>query len=301
MENTLNIAGIGEVLWDFYDEQKFIGGAPANFALHVARAGYPSYLFSRVGDDELGRSLITALKKQGVNADAVQTDIFKPTATVKVKIDKNNQPHYLCSQNVAFDYFRFDSIWSKLASQMDAVFWDFIGQRNMESREAVRKLISTAEKSLKIFDINIKKWDDEIGRIVEDSLNWADVIKLNQNEYELIKSDFSQAQDEVDFLRLLIAKFNLKLAALTLGEFGCLLVDNHNHEFDPGYTIRPVDTSGAGDAFAAGLVIKILEKASLSETADYANQLAAFVSMHKGATPEWSPSQLDTVITKSLL
>ena len=48
------IAGLGEILWDIYDDKKFLGGAPANFALHVQRLGHEGLVLSRVGNDPEG-------------------------------------------------------------------------------------------------------------------------------------------------------------------------------------------------------------------------------------------------------
>jgi fructokinase len=63
MEPTkLNIIGIGEILWDIYEDEKYFGGAPANFAIHCQQLGDNGIVVSRVGDDELGDEITNSLQ-----------------------------------------------------------------------------------------------------------------------------------------------------------------------------------------------------------------------------------------------
>lgn len=296
---SCKIAALGEVLWDVYDDGTFIGGSPANFAAHCARAGHDAYLCSRVGDDEPGRILLKELLQKKINVTGVQLDIFKSTGSVRVQIDAKGHPTYDCSRDVAFDDMRFDSVWQQLAPQMDVVFWGLLAQRSEISRNAMQAFLKAAPKALKVCDLNIRRWDAAIEQTVVANLQRADIIKLNKDEFDLLKKGYGQA-DDISFLRELIVQNDVKLAAMTLGAHGCLLVTRENAELDPGYFITPVDTSGAGDAFAAGLVFMYLLKASLAEMADFANLLAAYVSMCRSATPAWTFEQLNDFKAKNL-
>ena len=61
MKNT--IIGIGELLWDVFPGRKVIGGAPANFAYHVSQFGYNGYAVSAIGEDLLGKEILSGRKK----------------------------------------------------------------------------------------------------------------------------------------------------------------------------------------------------------------------------------------------
>ena len=50
----MHILSFGEVLWDVYPEQKYIGGAPLNFAAHFVKNGGKASMLSAVGNDNLG-------------------------------------------------------------------------------------------------------------------------------------------------------------------------------------------------------------------------------------------------------
>jgi fructokinase len=299
-KRILKIAGLGEVLWDVYGREKYVGGSPANFCAHVAMSGHEAFLFARVGDDQAGRDLLREVKSFQINVDGVQTDIFKPTGSVKISLDAAGQPQYDCTRDVAFDFMRVDSIWEDMAPNMDAVFFGQLAQRSETSREAIYTFLDKATTALKICDLNIRQWNAQVEKNVHDSLIVSDVIKLNKEECRLLKQGLRSDDDDITFLRKLIQKHVIQMAALTLGAAGCYLVTQSEEEFDPGYFITPLDSSGAGDAFSAGLVVKILQHAPLAEAADFANCLGAYVSTKKGAVPAWSYTELEKFVAVSL-
>ena len=61
----------GEILWDIIENQKYIGGAPLNFAAHIVKCGGSSSVISGVGNDELGRLALEYVHKLDVDASAV--------------------------------------------------------------------------------------------------------------------------------------------------------------------------------------------------------------------------------------
>ena len=300
MSENKKIAAIGEALWDVYPGSRMIGGAPANFISHIAQTDHKAFIFSRVGDDASGRELVQKLKARKVDVSGVQTDIFKPTGMVRINLKDNGSPSYECSKNVAFDDLRMDSNWEKLAPTMDVIFFGMLAQRSEGSRLTIREFIDKAPNALKIFDANIRQWDNLNSNTINESLQRADILKLNHQECDILKKGMRVEKDDPDFLQELDLKYDLKMAVLTLGNVGSYIVTTTEREFDPGYYISAVDTTGAGDAYAAGFVIKYLQDAALKEISDFANRLAAFVSTRKGATPPWTLEQLELEMTYSL-
>src|ERR1700733_15838933 len=55
---TVNVVGLGEVLWDLLPTGSQLGGAPANFAYHVHALGAEAHVVTRVGNDEYGREIV---------------------------------------------------------------------------------------------------------------------------------------------------------------------------------------------------------------------------------------------------
>jgi len=297
--DSFKIAGLGEVLWDVYDGQKYLGGAPANFAAHVVQAGHRGIIMSRIGQDQLGTDLLEQLNQKQLATTTVQKDASRPTGTVNVTIDDKGVPKFECTNNVAFDYMNYDPSWKKMTKQIDAVLFGTLAQRHSTSRQAIQAFLNDADDVIKMFDINIRNWNDSIQETVLQSLKIASLIKLNQDELQQLKRALDSKDDDITFLRFLMRDYNIKLAAVTLGQQGCFVVTETEVEKHPGFNVNVVDTTGAGDAFAAGLMIKYLERAFLEEMADYANRLGAFVTTQKGAVPNWTPEDLDQLEPKS--
>ena len=67
MTTPKRIVGLGEVLWDLYPDGKYLGGAPANVAVHVHRLGIQSMVVSAVGQDRLGEEIVKTLEKEGMD------------------------------------------------------------------------------------------------------------------------------------------------------------------------------------------------------------------------------------------
>ena len=95
-----DVVAFGEVLWDVIDGVPHIGGAPFNFAAHIARFGLKSAVISAVGDDDLGRRAISEARCLGVDVSMVGIHPTLPTGTVNVTL-KKGIPSYEIVQPVA--------------------------------------------------------------------------------------------------------------------------------------------------------------------------------------------------------
>jgi fructokinase len=93
---------------------------------------------------------------------------------------------------------------------------------------------------------------------------------------------------EDELMLQLLRMFNLRLAALTRGAGGSLLLSGTGERSElPGERIRVVDSVGAGDAFTAALTVGLLKNLPLAEVHSRAERIAAFVCTQAGATPEF--------------
>jgi len=288
------IAGLGEVLWDIYGKEKFLGGAPANFAAHAQQLGQTGIILSRVGKDELGEQLREQLEEMQIDSASIQIDPTYSTGTVIVTLDQAGIPSFECTKDVAFDHLEFDRKWQTIALRIDAVLFGTLAQRNEDSRQTILEFLSAASQALKIFDINLRGWNKRTREIVETSLQKADVIKLNDDELATLRNMFGNDKTG-DFVPSLIEKYHLRLVTVTLREKGAVIWTPKDRHYSPGFHVQAVDTTGSGDAFAAALVVKMLEGASVPEMADYANLLGAFVATQKGAVPKWDESALENI------
>ena len=305
-KSSYTIAGIGEVLWDLYHDSRHLGGAPANFAIHASQLGDDGIVISRVGDDGMGAELIRELERHDIRAEFIQTDRKKGTGTVLVTLDIKGIPSFRCSQDVAFDYLELTHRLRDLANNLDAVVFGTLAQRRPESHKTIIGFLGLAKSAVKVFDLNSRADERALTPLLPDSLRVADILKMNDDELNLLRRVLRRDGDSVErFVQYLIDEHDLKLVVITFGSAGCWLFDASGKNCRwPGYQIEVVDTTGAGDAFLAGLVHEYLRSASLEAVAEFASLFGAFLCTRKGATARFTLAELEdfkrTAVAKTI-
>lgn len=281
------VIGAGELLWDIYPDSRRPGGAPANVAFHAQQLGLTGAVFSRVGQDELGTELRAYLEQNGLSSNWLQTDPAHSTGRVVVDLSTPAHPVFTIEQNAAWDYLELDENVKKLAAEAAAICFGTLAQRCETSRTAIRGLLALAQSScLIVYDINLRPpWFDR--QCIEESLNAARIVKLNDVELREVAQLLEIGSDDpVEVARHIQTNYGIELVCVTRGADGCLLVDLSGVAESKGIAIPDVDPVGAGDAFTAALIFGQLRNWSLPVKADFANQIAALVAAREGAMPK---------------
>jgi fructokinase len=300
------VVGLGELLWDLFPKGKQLGGAPANFAYITALLGDSGIVASRVGDDRLGQEALWHLKSSGLDVSRIQRDPIHPTGTVKVEVDAKGQPEYQITENVAWDFMEFSEDWISLARSTHAVCFGSLAQRSPVSRATIRAFLCALPSfAIGIFDVNLRQ-SYFSAEIVRDSARHAKVIKLNHEEFpcflDLLHCPLHGSESsDISAARWLCREFGLRLACITRGPNGSLLVTEGSHHEHPGFSVKIADTVGAGDAFTAALVHHALRGSSLATMNTAANRMGAWVASQEGATPTADPEILTEVRSSSSL
>jgi fructokinase len=279
------ILGVGEVLWDLLPAGRVLGGAPCNFIFHCRQLGHEAAIISRLGADELGREARAELARLGLDTRLVQEDAAHPTGTVDVKLE-GGQPTYTIHENVAWDHLASEPALEAALAHARVVCFGTLMQRHPVSRAAVQRLVRLASgQALVVCDINLRQ-HYYTKEVLEASLSLSRWAKLNDAELAVLREMFQlRGKAERAQLTSLRKKFRLELAALTLGERGCLVQTDDEEVSVPGERVEVVDTVGAGDAFTAGLVCGVLEGVEVPDAARLANRLAGRVAASRGGTP----------------
>ena len=279
------IVGLGEILWDMFPSGKVIGGAPANFAYHVRELGESSVVVSSVGNDELGREIISGLENNDMSTDFLYIDKNHPTGVVFAEINKEGKPSYLIQERVAWDYIPTSKLLRELAFKSAAVCFGTAAQRSQLSRMTIQTFVGLMEQdSIRVFDINLRQ-NFYSQDVIETSLSLANVLKLNVNELSVVKKLLRLNGDEKKILNELSRKYSLNLIALTRGREGSILFTEGKTSNHEGHKINVEDTVGAGDAFVAGLVTGMLRGYELDDLHNKANRVASYICSKHGATP----------------
>ncbi len=285
MENKRMIVGLGEALWDVLPEGKKLGGAPANFAYHTGQFGLDTLAISALGEDRLGDETIAAIEEQGLNY--MMPRVPYPTGTVQVTLDDEGIPAYDIKENVAWDNIPFTDEMKAVAQNCRAVCFGSLAQRNVVSRETIKKFLSaTPDDCMKIFDINLRQ-NFYTKEVIDDSLHLCNVLKINDEELVVIGRMFGYpGLDMQDKCWLLLGKYNLDILVLTCGVNGSYVFTPGAMSFYETPKVEVADTVGAGDSFTGTFCACILKGKSVADAHRIAVDASAFVCTQKGAMPK---------------
>lgn len=278
------VIGIGEALWDMLPEGKKLGGAPANFAFHAGQFGLESMAVSAIGLDPLGEEIAKELEEHGLPFHLDRIDY--PTGTVQVTLDSNGIPRYEIKEDVAWDNIPYTKELADLAGRAQAVCFGSLAQRNPVSRETIGWFLDAVpEDCLKVFDINLRQsfYSKEI---IEDSLRRCDILKINDEELEIVKEMFGLPEMPLEGLcRSIIDEYGLKMLILTCGVNGSHVFSGDVSSFIETPKVKVADTVGAGDSFTGAFVASILKGKTVREAHEAAVKVSAFVCTQSGAMP----------------
>ncbi len=295
LDGTHLILGIGELLWDLLPEGPRLGGAPANFTVMAGRLGNHAVVLSRVGRDDPGRAAMAKLHPLSVDAAHIQVDAAHATGRVTVAFE-SGQPVYTIHEPAAWDFLELADDWIALAERAGAICFGSLAQRSAVSRQTVQELVAaTPETCIRVFDVNLRA-PHYSGEIVQESLELATVMKMNDAEVPLVL-DLLDLDREFGALnaparlresaRRLLNEFpGLKMIAITRGGRGSVLATREEWHEHSGFPVAVADTVGAGDAFTAAMTHYLLRGAGLATLNEAGNRWGGWVASRPGAMPD---------------
>lgn len=278
MNQQLRPVIFGEVLYDcFPDGRQVLGGAPFNVAWHLQAFGMQPYFISRIGNDELGAKIKTAMLDWEMDIDGLQIDNSHPTGTVEVHIE-NNEPSYEIVNHRAWDYIEYKAIKN---IKQGFLYHGSLATRNETSRETLNTI--KQHLSLPLFiDVNLRTpWWDAVQ--VRESIAHSQIVKINEEELALIVSEEQTIDQQIEYL---LANTNIETLIVTCGAEGAVaaLKNGEKTHIKPEKNETLVDTVGAGDAFSSILLLGFLNKWPLTLTMPRAQQFASQIVGIQGAT-----------------
>ncbi|MBR5278560.1 MAG: carbohydrate kinase [Clostridia bacterium] len=282
----MKILSFGEILWDVFPKERFIGGSPLNFAAHLAVMGEQVYMLSAVGKDGLGKDALNYLKSKNIGLDYVSQSDY-PTGQSIITIDDKNTPSYNLLSGVAYDYIPF---YNDLPN-FDVLYFGTMALRSQHNRETLNKLLEHSFKEIFV-DINIRP-PYYSADAIDFALKNATVIKISLEELPTVAdlTNIAQKDDYGAFAKELQTRYtNLRCILITLGEFGAYALDcaNGNGHFCPAVKANAVSAVGAGDSFSAAFVHKYIKNENIDDCLEFAAKIAAFVVENCEAVPDYN-------------
>ncbi|END9509794.1 aminoimidazole riboside kinase [Escherichia coli] len=266
------------------------GGAPANVAVGIARLGGTSGFIGRVGDDPFGALMQRTLLTEGVDITYLKQDEWHRTSTVLVDLNDQGERSFTFMVRPSADLFlettdlpcwRHDE-WLHLCSIA-------------LSAEPSRTSAFTAMTAIRhaggfvSFDPNIREdlWQDEhlLRLCLRQALQLADVVKLSEEEWRLISG---KTQNDRDICAL-AKEYEIAMLLVTKGAEGVVVCYRGQVHHFAGMSVNCVDSTGAGDAFVAGLLTGLsstglsTDEREMRRIIDLAQRCGALAVTAKGA------------------
>lgn len=281
---------IGEILADMIGEEKNgittyerkAGGAPFNVACALKKFGADVKFVGSVGDDLIGQFLIKYAKDFGMDTTYIHQNAERNTTLAFVELNEEGERSFCFYRKNTADYV-MPSVSDELIKSADIVC---IGSLMMADSDCVEYALDIIERAHTFgktvaFDVNYRT---DIFRDRESALqaykrilSVADIVKFSEDEVETFTEEYVNTLDD-------------KLVLITLGKNGSEWRYKEKRNTIPTITVKPIDTTGAGDAFFAGTlsmldknVGKDLTEQILNDSLRFGNIAGALNTMGRGA------------------
>ena len=281
---------IGEILADMIGEEKNgittyerkAGGAPFNVACALNKFGRDGKFVGSVGDDLIGRFLIKYANDFGMDVTYIHKCPDRNTTLAFVELNEEGDRSFCFYRKNTADYF-MPEIDDELIKSADIVC---IGSLMLADNDCVEYALDVIERAHSFgktvaFDVNYRtdifRDKESAVRTYKKVLAAADIVKFSEDEVETFTEEYVDSLTD-------------KLVLITLGKDGSEWRYKGKRNKMPTITVKPVDTTGAGDAFFAG-ALSVLDKNAaepfgeqiLNESLRFGNIAGALNTTGRGA------------------
>ncbi|MEJ7837834.1 MAG: carbohydrate kinase family protein [Thermomicrobiales bacterium] len=291
--NVPRIAAIGLASWDtlmlvdrypaagnyaIVEVQRSLpGGTTTNLATALSHLGAQVNLRAVVGDDDDGRQLVSELSLAGIDTTSITIREGERTDASTVIISRQPMDRTIywhvgaaIRKGDALDIDTFFGQDVLVLDVADAPLRRFLSDLPAHTRPAVRMLGTLT------YLVDSGEPDE-----MDVALRF-DTLVGNEREYESL-TGISDPHDAMRAIADRMPGSNLRAAVMSTGDRGCQVVTTEEHIAVPGYDVETVDTTGAGDAFAAGIAWGMAHRWTWTKTGQFANALGALSTRGIGA------------------
>ncbi len=271
------------------DSVQAAGGSAANTMAGIASLGGRAVFLGKVCDDALGRRFGESLKSLGVQYPTAPAATGSPTASSMIAVTPDGQRSmntYLgaCREMTPEDVDVGDVRAAKIL-YIEGYLWDADA-----AKDASRKAIRAAKDAGALVALSLSD-SFCVGRFRDEFLH------LMQHELDILFANEDEAKSlfETEDFAIVTERMSAwgGLAAITRSAHGCVIIKGAEiHAVPAAPVAKVIDTTGAGDLFAAGFLYGLTQGRSLPDCGKLGALAAAEIISHYGARPETSLKQL---------
>jgi 2-dehydro-3-deoxygluconokinase len=265
---------------------RFVAGAEVNFSIGMVRLKNEVTYITKLGDDPFGKQIEEFLQQNGIDTSYATYDAGYFTGMQwKQKVTSGDPQVFSLRRNSAASHMDLSTIGELNWDGFDHIHLTGIPPAlSAGCRQLVYELIKQArEKGVQIsYDPNLRPglWEDkaEMARVVNDLACHADIVIPGIEEGKLLTR-----KETVQEIADAYHAAGVKTVVIKLGAEGAYTSSEGQQFYTPGFPVeKVVDTVGAGDGFAVGLVSGLLEGLSLQESVRRAAAIGALAVMSPG-------------------
>lgn len=274
-------------LEDIQHFTRSMSGAEVNVAIGLERLGHQVEYMTRVGDDPFGKYIKQSLEENKIGTSYVSfDDEYKTGIQLKNYVLDGSDPYA--------PYYRKNSAASHISKEdIDKINFDgvkivhvtgILPALSETTKEAAIYLMEKAkEKGITVsFDPNLRpalwKTEDEMISTLKELIKYADIVLPGIDECEVL-----YGTREVSKIIEYINPDKDKIVIIKQGSKGAFAVEGSKEYTIDGFKVdKVIDTVGAGDGFAAGVLSGILDGISIKESVARGNAIGAIQVMHRG-------------------
>lgn len=303
MGKDYDVIALGELLVDFtmngQSEQgnnlfeACPGGAPCNVLALLNKMGKKTAFIGKVGRDQFGTLLKNTIAEAGIDASHLVTDENVNTTLAFVHTFPDGDREFSFYRNPGADMMLNESeVDEEFAGRAKIFHFGTLSMTHDGVRAATKKAVQAAKESgsLISFDPNLRPplWSSlELAKEqMEYGFSVCDILKISDNEIQFV----SGKEDYDEGIGYLQEKYHIPLILLTMGRDGSRAYYKGMRVERPGFTVKTIETTGAGDTFGGSSLNYIVEhdfdsltEEQLGEMLTFANAAAAIVTTRKGA------------------
>ncbi len=255
----------------------FPGGKGANQSAAISRLGVSVAMVGRVGRDAYGKDLIQNLVQQGVDTSEILADPDAQTGLAFILVEDSGENRIMLisganARLVSGDVDRAAHLIKSahlLVCQLETLQSTVQHVIEMSGEWGIPVLLNPAP-AYPLPDA----WLQKINYLV-----------LNETEAQIVSGYSTQDLASVERAGHHLLSRGVETVVITLGSQGALLISQEGSFHVPGFQVKPVDTTSAGDAFIGGFVAATIWGWSLRERVKYANACGAITVTRLGAQP----------------
>lgn len=266
--------------------QKSLAGAEVNVAIGLTRLGYQVSYFTVLGDDPWGHYIKQKLEKEDIDTSLVFFDNRYPSGMMlKNQVNSGDPDIYYYRQGSAFSHI--DTSWLK---QIDISKYDQVHVTGIplalsqETKDVSFALVKKAKEAgvYVSYDPNLRPslWKDEQTMIetTNEMAQYCDMILPGIKEGKILMGS-NNPQDIAQYF----LKMGVKEVVIKLGEAGAFYANSDETFIEKGFRVENVvDTVGAGDGFAVGIISSRLENTVKNDMLIRGNAIGAIQVMTLG-------------------